>query len=170
MNTNEKDMIKAVFNNQRNFSTTYEIAIPNCFTQHDNEADLFFIRKSGFCDEIEIKVSRSDFLADKTKRVHYRPCENDEWDWEGKFEFAPYTKPKYEALVGGFMTNYFWFAIKEGIADISEIPTFAGLIIVKPDGKIKVAKQPDRLHRNKLDFQQRYKFSKLLHYRYWGNI
>ncbi len=57
MNKTEKDIIRAVVNSKNTLSTTYEVAIPNCYTQHDNEADLFFIRKSGFCDEVEIKTS-----------------------------------------------------------------------------------------------------------------
>lgn len=171
MNTNEKDMIKAIYQRRGYLSATYEVAIPNCFTQHDNEADLFFIRKSGFCDEIEIKVSRSDFLADKKKRVYYRNLDYSEFNWsKNGHEFCPSTKPKYEALQDGLMVNYFWFAIKEGVADVDEIPKFAGLIVVKPDGELNVIKQPKRLHRNKLDFEQRYKFSRLLDYRYWRLI
>ncbi len=85
--------------------------------------------------------------------------------------FAPYTKPKYEALQEGFMKpNYFWFAIKEGVADETEIPDFAGFVEVTPTGIVKFRKPPKRLHSVKLDYEQRYKFSRLLHYRYWGSI
>lgn len=172
MNSNEKNMIKSLVKRSRRLSTTYEVIIPNCYTQHDNEADLFLLRKSGFCDEIEIKVTRSDFLADKKKRISYRNLTVDEYNWNKKgFEFCPSTKPKCNALIDGdLQCNYFWYAIKNGIAKIEEIPEFAGLIIVHDDGEISIMREPKRLHRNKLSFEQRFKYCRLLHYRFWGDL
>ena len=177
MNNTEKEMIAAIYKNRNLLSTTYEVAIPNCFTQHDNEADLFFIRKSGFCDEIEIKTSRSDLLADKRKIVFYRKYDSlNQADKAYAHEsaktrpaIAPYQKHKHSALESGEMKcNYFWYALKEGVGGTEDIPKFAGLLIVKDDGSVRLIRSPDRLHRRKLDFEQRYKFAKLLHYRYWG--
>jgi len=45
----------------------YDVMVPRCMTQTDSEADLLGIRKSGFCDEFEIKLSRDDFLKDRKK-------------------------------------------------------------------------------------------------------
>ena len=39
----------------------YELMVPNVFILPDSEADLFAIRRSGFCDEFEVKISRPDF-------------------------------------------------------------------------------------------------------------
>ena len=47
----------------------YELIVPNVFILPDSEADLFCIRRSGFCDEFEVKISRPDFLNDHKKRV-----------------------------------------------------------------------------------------------------
>lgn len=169
MNNTEREIISAVFKNKKRLCTSYDIGVPNCYTSHDNEADLFFIRSSGFCDEIEVKVSRSDFLADKNKRVHYRQSESNEWYWkENGLEFAPYTKTKYDALVDGdMMANYFWYAIKEGIGGIDDIPKFAGLITVNESGSVRVLRAPDRLHKRKLTDADKYKISKKCCYRFW---
>jgi len=169
MNSTEKELITAVFKFKKYLCTSYDIGVPNCYTSHDNEADIFFIRKSGLCDEIEIKVSRSDLLADKNKRVHFRESEPSEWYWKKEgLKFAPYTKPKHEALCDGdMMANYFWYAIKEGIGDISDIPKFAGLISVCDKGFITILKTPDKLHRNKLSDAEKYQIARKCSYRFW---
>lgn len=169
MNNTEREMISAVFSSKRRLCTNYDIAVPNCYTSHDNEADLFFIRKSGLCDEVEVKISRTDLLSDKNKRVHYRQSTPDDWYWKEKgLEFAPYTKPKYEALLCGEMpANYFWYAIKQGIGDVGDIPDFAGLIIVLDNGNISIARQPKRLHSQKLTSDEKYNIARKLGYRFW---
>lgn len=169
MNSTEIEMIKSVFKGKKALCTNYDIGVPNCYTTHDNEADLFFIRSSGFCDEIEIKVSRSDLLADKNKRVHFKDSEPSEWDWKKQgLPFAPYTKPKYDALHEGLMMpNYFWYAIKDGIGGMEDIPKFAGLITVNEAGLLRVLRMPDRLHKRKLTDAEKYKISKKCCYRFW---
>lgn len=167
MNSTERGMIESLLKGKNRLCTSYEVGVPNCFTQHDNEADLFFIRNSGFTDEVEIKVSRSDLLSDKNKRVWHRNIAYDEFNWKEKgFEFCPSTKPKYEALTEGLMSNYFWYAIKEGIGGIEDIPDFAGLLIIDPDGFVKVKRSPKRLHRNKLTDFEKYKIARKCFYRY----
>lgn len=172
MNNTEREMINSIMKNKTRLSTAYQVAIPNCFTQHDNEADLFLIRKSGFCDEVEVKITRSDFLNDKKKRVTHRGIEEHEWTWrKDGLKFCPNTKPKRDALLDGdLQCNYFWYALKNGIAKIEEVPEFAGVIIVHDDGCISVARQPKRLKSTKLDFEQRFKYARLLHYRFWGKL
>lgn len=169
MNNTEKELIAAVFKSKKRLCTSYDIGVPNCYTSHDNEADLFFIRKSSLCDEIEIKVSRSDLLADKNKRVHFRQAAEHEWYWkQNGLEFAPYTKQKYDALRDGdMMANYFWYAIKEGIGGVDDIPSFAGLISVCEKGDIRILKAPDRLHKNKLSDAEKYQIARKCGYRFW---
>lgn len=49
------------------------IIVPNCFinfnTSKPHECDLLIIKKSGYADEVEIKMSRSDLKAD-FKKAH----------------------------------------------------------------------------------------------------
>lgn len=71
----EQSIIDILARSQNRICTSYEILIPNCYTQHDNEADLFAVRRSGLCDEFEIKVTRADFFNDSKKIVNYRDAE-----------------------------------------------------------------------------------------------
>lgn len=148
----------------------YEIMLPNVYIQHDSEADLFCIRKSGLCDEFEIKTSRSDFLADKKKFVQYRRAEAHEWSlfsWDER-DKAPNVKTKYQALVDGDLpVNYFWYVLVEGIATIEEIPEFAGLIVVKNGCWLNIVRQPTKLHKEKMPIEERYKIARKSTYRFW---
>jgi hypothetical protein len=157
MNTTENGILNALIRADQQISSTWVLAVPNCYTQRDNEADLFLIRKSGLCDEIEVKVSRSDLLADRSKEVRVQVGRRLQ------------KRPKQFALALGELTcNYFWYAIKEGIGSVEDIPLYAGLIVVRPCGRITVVRRPDRLHSRKLSFEERYHFACKLHYRYWG--
>ncbi len=74
---------------------------------HDNhEADLVVLRNSGYADEVEIKVSRSDILADLKKR-HGR------------------------GHVRSVLMRRLWFAVPEELADDPNIPAFAGILAVR---------------------------------------
>jgi len=51
------------------------IIVPNYYinfgTSIDHECDLIIIKRSGYAEEIEIKMSKSDFMADfKKKHIH----------------------------------------------------------------------------------------------------
>lgn len=155
----------------------YDVMIPCCMTQIDNEADILAIRKSGYCDEFEIKLSRADFMKDRSKIVMYRPStitvgEDREWFTTNKNErspLAPWEKLKLTALGDGDMTvNYFWYVIKHGIADLSELPEYAGLITIDEFGRLQVVRKPSKLHNNKLSYEQRFKYSSYMNERFWG--
>lgn len=169
----EKDVIQLLAKHS-DHQKRYEVMVPNCYTSYDNEADFFGIRRSGFCDEFEIKVSRSDFLADAKKRVAYRECEKDEWGWKQQgLEFAPYTKWKRDALRAGELeANYFWYVVVEGICKLEEVPDFAGLIEVPaPDSCrswLRVLKHPARLHKEKLSYEKRYRYARKGCFRFWN--
>lgn len=150
----------------------YELMLPNVYTSFDNEADLFCVRKSGLCDEFEIKVSRADFLNDSKKFIRYRDPDAHErrqaWDtpWKERFKLPNY-KQKHQALQDGDMPiNYFWFATPEGLVQAEEVPAFAGFIEVLESG-LRVKRDPIRLHRNKMPMEERYKIARKTTYRYW---
>ena len=132
---NEKEVIMALANNGDHIRR-YELMLPNVFIQHDSEADLFCVRKSGLCDEFEVKTSRSDFLADKKKFVNYREATHQECIDHQHIKWAdrnqqPWYKLKYDALASGDMcVNYFWYAVPDGLVSVDEIPDFAGLIYI----------------------------------------
>lgn len=154
----------------------YDVMVPRCMTQIDSEADLLGIRKSGFCDEFEIKLSKTDFLKDRKKTVKYRASkitmgEDKVWFLSKPTEragLAPFEKFKLDALVDGDMVaNYFWYVVKENIVEYSDVPDFAGLIEVNRYGLLKVVRSPKKLHGRKLNYEQRFRYSSLLNERFW---
>lgn len=165
---NEQNIIKLLAKHP-NHTQRYTFMVPNCYTTHDNEADLFCVRKSGLCDEFEIKTSRSDFLADKRKRVCNHELEFKDFDWKVRgLEFAPNTKYKFQAMLDGDMpTNYFWYVVKKGICEASEIPSFAGFIEVSEKGTLRIVKSPDKIHGKKLSSEKQLSFAKKNSYRFW---
>ncbi len=142
----------------------YELMVPNVFILPDSEADLFAIRRSGFCDEFEVKISRPDFLNDRKKRVRIES--------EGRVSEGGY--PAYEnvfkhqaLLEGNLPVNYFWYAVREGVAEFDEVPEFAGLIIVGNDRQLYVVQYPRRLHHRKMSIEARYKVARKSAYKFW---
>ncbi len=148
----------------------YELMIPNVYIANDSEADFFAIRKSGLSDEFEIKVSRSDFLADKKKMVRFRDLRVDEYRGLNFRDQTthPNKKPKYQALIDGDLpVNYFWYVVTEGVADVSEIPDFAGLIVVPDNGRMVIKRRAVKLRKDKMSYEDRYKIARKSNYRYW---
>lgn len=89
------------------------------------EMDIASLSKSGMLHEHEVKISRSDFLADKkkaTKFIHYemrneRSC-----------------------------PNYFYYVCPEDLIKKDEIPTWAGLYYYA-EGEIWMVQNAKRLHK-----------------------
>ena len=109
------------------------------------ESDKFIETKSGLIYEFEIKVTKSDYKNDfkhkKDKHVIL----------EGKEEYIPsfeeYKKrfpghinessAKYYKTSNFKKPNFFYYAVPEGMIDVSEVPEYAGLIYVLPEGESK---------------------------------
>lgn len=91
------------------FNVRQNLIVPNVswgFGIH--ECDLFLVTKSGFCYEIEIKVTKSDLLVDAKKRHHH-------------------LSPKIRKL---------FFAIPEYLVDtIPRIPAAAGILVISIRGE-----------------------------------
>ena len=153
-------------------NTRYTLMAPNCYVGWSNEMDIVGWRKSGFIDEIEIKLSRSDFLADfnKTSQVKFGMTKN-QWG----HEYADVRRiPKHEALADGLsIPNYFSFLIPTRLVDKCEIPDHAGLYVFNPDmlgGRIKTIKAAPRLHSRKFKGHTRQKVAEKMAWRYWGML
>ena len=115
-------------------TNSYDIVLPN-FYYEDYEMDVFKLSYSGICIEYEIKVSRSDYLRDFKKYLDYTNG----------------TK-HYTLLNGKRICNRFYFVMPTDMVDVSEVPSYCGLIYYdekydslsyKRNGKI--------LHRNKME-------------------
>lgn len=110
-----------------------ECAVPNTVEVFHWEADLITVTKAGLLHEFEIKISASDYKADKKKFVKHWNLEN------------------------GLRSNgpaYFWY-VTHGF-DI-EPPEYAGWLRVheRPDMPgnffVRVLKSAPRLHTNKIE-------------------
>lgn len=83
-----------------------------------NEWDAIHITTSGYMTGYEIKLSKSDFKADFKKDRHYL-LEN---------RLPKHPKIKYRGL--GLLPKYFYYVINGFDLDLSEVPDYAGLIIM----------------------------------------
>lgn len=91
---------------------------------NDFELDVMSISKSGMLYEFEVKISRSDFLADKKKRKH---------------EFYK-TYPNYQP-------NYFSYVCPKDLITLNEIGSNCGLYYFE-DGEITEIRPPKRIHKS----------------------
>jgi hypothetical protein len=104
--------------------------VPNCGAL-GHEADLLRITDKRQVHEIEMKISRSDFLADRKKFTHFKLDRAD----------------TYARL--GRLPHYFWYAVLAGIADVEDLPDHAGLIVVE-GSEAKLLRQAKRIHKEPL--------------------
>ena len=88
------------------------------------EADVLSISKSNMVYEFEVKISKSDFKADKNKH-----------------KFAHYAIPDEDNT-----PNYFSYVCPEDLISINEIPIYAGLFYVVYGELIQI-KSPKRIHK-----------------------
>lgn len=127
----------------------HQLAIPNITTLYPWEADLISATNSWLVHEYEVKVSRSDFLADANKRHKHRLLET-----------ATYP-PR--------LPNYFWYAINGFDVTPDEVPAYAGLLRVDPEKvwweRVTVVKSAPRLHTHKLAEKRRLDIARWLSYK-----
>ena len=91
-----------------------------------HEMDVCSINKSGFITEYEVKISKSDFIADSKKRK-----------WK-------YFNSKMEL----YIPNYFYYVCPTGLIIESQIPEYAGLIYVE-DNSLSTIKKASLIHKHK---------------------
>lgn len=131
------------------------------------ECDIAEITKSGYLREYEVKISRSDFLADCRKTENARPLR-----WEGP-EVVQTSKHDLLAAKSTRGPVQFWFVVPEGMIRLNEVPEWAGLIeCSKPNyGRYlyerETMKAP-RLHNTKLPDKVVSHARGVCYYRYQG--
>ncbi|MBR5043025.1 MAG: hypothetical protein IKX67_07270 [Bacteroidales bacterium] len=106
-------------------------AIANLFV-FDWESDFLLKTKAGYWYEVEVKISRSDFKADRKHKPE-----------------------KYNILEGrryGLRPNYFSYCVPEDLLDkvADLIPDYAGIVKVTSWGTVRIARCPRQLHGEKL--------------------
>jgi hypothetical protein len=154
---NSKEIQKTFF---KSYGKEYEMVVPNAYLDWKlNEMDILARKKSGFIEEFEIKVSKSDYKADYKKMVTVN----------GEKVL------KHKALKSGDChCNRFSFLIPEGLLDISEIPEEYGVYFVKeadylPNGHyIWCVRKGKILHRRKITDTLKASLGVKMHYRFWN--
>ncbi len=117
--------------------------------KRDWESDFFCVSKSGYCIEVEVKISKGDFMADfkkgkhelfksvlLNKNYHIENCGSGyEGSYIGKKEngrsdYAECSRIKIYDLNKIPIPNKFWYAVPEGLIEAKDVPKYAGLIYV----------------------------------------
>lgn len=121
------------------------------------ECDLLTITRAGYAHEFEIKVSRSDFLADFKKDKHQiyasGACRKE--------------NPWYGHHPGWEIPCSFWFVTALGIATIKDIPDYAGWLEITQSGRIKTHKVAPKIHKVKVSPEFKIKALESMMFRYW---
>jgi len=140
----------------------YDFMIPNTHFNLGYEMDIMCVRKGSFMvEEIEIKTSRSDFLADFRKTVGRHRMKHQELER------------------GNLIANYFCFLVPALLLPKiqDDIPEYAGIYVGyklnKPysekdnAGYIRHVRKPKRLHKNRPTEKLLYKKTRGMTYRFW---
>lgn len=153
----------------------YELVAPNIFIDFQfNEMDIFGLRRSGYVDEVEIKLSRTDFLADFRKMVRVKSLYRCIYE-NGYTHSGYYYKPKHDALTEGLPhCNYFSFFMPKELVSECKLPNHAGLYTYYIDnagtGKVRELKKAPRLHKRKISEHIKYEVGRKMAFRYWNKI
>ena len=149
----------------------YEILAPNIYVGNNGEMDLLGLRRSGYIDEIEIKISRSDFLADFKKTTHvkseYKCIINERHQYSGYRRVT-----KHSAIKNGETScNYYYFLLPVELSEKCEIPEYAGLYVCYTDNagglRVEEKKRAPLIHRRKISDKTKYDIGRKMAFKYW---
>lgn len=130
------------------------------------ESDVFSLTKAGYSIEIEVKISRADYIKDFKKAVKHRLLTNynrnnclykksytsgTDWGYGlGKYGrldgfacWVEFCKPQEK------IPNRFYYACPVDLIKVDEVPGYAGLIYVDQNGRLSVVKKAPLLHKLK---------------------
>jgi len=136
--------------------------VPNLYLfRHDWETDFLVVqRTSSYCYEIEIKISRSDFMND-FKKVDKHSILKEGTYMKKKYRYPinqetgkKYSEKYYAPEKWDFRPNKFYYCVPENLIKKEEVPEYAGLMYVTPLGIITV-KEPRFLHKEKLNLENK---------------
>lgn len=131
---------------------------------HDGfESDFLRVSKSGYVTEVEVKVSRSDYMADFRKSRDFCPFDRETRTW-GKRTHVN----KHEQIKQGFTgLKYFYFCVPEGLLCPEDVPEYCGLLVCSESGRIREKKKaPTLINANKIEDKKKRKMIFNLYCRY----
>ena len=134
-----------------------------------NESDFLSFARSGYSYDIEVKISRSDYLADFKKERHklmsrayaghtHALIKGSTRNWQTRFSRRGRSGPIVWKREEPGLTNItikpitktanrFFFAVPEGMVSLEECPEYAGLIYVTEAGQATKVKEAPLLHK-----------------------
>ena len=172
------------------YRAKHEITVPNCGSVWGPEADVVSMTKSRLGHAFEIKVSRSDWLAELRHIRGACNCHGGRYDCAKQDRAKTLADAKAIALeaermaakgsnCGGLVPpSYFWVVTAPGIVQDGELPEYAGLMEVEPfrHGAVKAhghmvreVRPAPRLHRVKMLDSQLMAMARGVTLRYWQN-
>lgn len=133
----------------------YMVSNIYAFDPYYGETDLLINKTSnGYTYDIEIKVSRGDFMADFKKVAKHSILESGHY-------FRVYTRGKNKGLLRSNKPtnakqrpNRFYFAVPDGMVAPEEVPIYAGLLYIGSKGEITKIKESKLLHKTKLNIEK----------------
>lgn len=153
----EKSIQKAFYSRS---GRNYQCLIPNLNPINWTECDLLGITKAGYFHEVEIKLNRIDFRADKKKHV-FIPSSSGHYNVKS---------PKFDEISNTdniHRPNKFTYICPPGIIHTNDIPEEFGLIYVTEFGGLKEIRAPSFLHKNKVTYEFLMEITKKMDYRIW---
>lgn len=153
MNKKEKVTSKQIFEalNRKYYSTAKYIIPNSCIFKSNWETDCFIQqRDSGYCYEIEIKISRNDFFADFRKGQKHSILKNGRYKsgWvnteNGSMDIV-FKEHKNRP-------NKFFYCVPNGLISINDVPDYCGLMYFNiNDGSVEIIKEAPFIHREKIN-------------------
>lgn len=125
------------------------------------ESDFFVKQRNGYCYEIEIKISRSDFFADFKKKEKHEILQTGGYKWISKDYKTNIETENFREIK--FRPNKLFYCVPEGLIKANEIPKYAGLMYAR-ERDIIIVKNAPIIHREVIKAEMRLcnKF-----YNYW---
>lgn len=121
-----------------------------CFHPFYKETDYLIVQNNRYCIDIEIKVSRSDFLADKKKIHKHNILRNGyfqvDYNYNGKY------KPN-EPIYTNNRPNKFYYCCPENLIKKTDLEPHQGLIYVLESGEIRKIREAKFLHKEIIDIE-----------------
>lgn len=136
------------------YATNSRYRLSNVYV-YDWESDFFLLKASGYAYEFEIKISRSDYIADKKKVEKHAILQTGEYKhqrtkWEYDEKTSKSKRIDFVDILAKSRPNRFFYVVPENLISIEEIPDYAGLIYVN-GWKIETVKPAPVLHKEKKD-------------------
>lgn len=152
----ERDIQKALFKqlvDGRKGRGTFRFGVPNVYF-YSWESDFLGLTRSGYLWEFEIKTNQADFLADVNKKAKHQLLR--------MFHKSPGQTNQ--------IPKRFYYAINGFWVEASQVPEYAGLVIVSPSGYVKTIKRAPDLPSIACTDNSLLKLATSMSYRYWQSL